>query len=87
MKPSTIYARWIKSNSARLATEDVDFQHLVASVSFYLDMIEMNPKGLSQGVADSAVHLFGKLQSEIKGRGMEPPAINLPKIKVVKPLG
>lgn len=86
LKPSTIFTRWIKANSTRLGHEDAEFKHLVTSVSFYLDMIELNPKGLSQGAADSAVHLFDRFKTDAKAKGYELPAVTMPKIKVVRPI-
>lgn len=88
LKPSTLFARWIKANSASLEGESEEFKFLVTQVSFYLDMLEMagNRKhGISPGAADSAKHLFERFQTDAKAKGYELPAITLPKIKVVRP--
>ena len=84
MKPSTIFERWIKANSARLEAEDAEFKHLVTSVAFYLDMIEMNEE-MSPGAAESAVHLLQRFTAEAGAKGYQLPDVTMPKIKIVKP--
>lgn len=85
MKPSTTFANWIRSNSGRLAKESEDFQHTVATTSLTLEMIEMNEE-MGQAATEYAIQLFKKFEADVKERGWDMPDIDLPKIKVVKPV-
>lgn len=84
-KPSTAFDRWIESNAGRIAGEPKAFQKAVAFASLYLKMIEKNRNGFAAVQAEAMTEHFAKLKAEFARCGMEPPAINLPKIKVVRP--
>jgi hypothetical protein len=86
LKASTAFDRWIRSNSAAIAEDSSDqFKHLIATTSLLLKMIEGNPKGVAGVTAEYVAETMKKLKAEIEKRGMKPPDIQMPKIKVVRP--
>lgn len=85
LKPSTIFNRWMKANSERLATQGEDLAHLVHTSLLLLELVERNPNGIAGVTADSVADTLGRLKSELDKRGIEAPDIRLPKMKVVRP--
>lgn len=85
MKPSAIFDRWMKDNAEQIASDGKEFQKLIAFALFDLRMIEGNRKGLIAPVADDMIQRFAKLRTQIASRGMKPPEMELPKIKIIQP--
>jgi hypothetical protein len=85
MKPSIKFDRWIAKNAAAIEQTPA-LKRLVAFTLLDLKMIEMNPKGVSPGTAQSITERLAGLRHALSVRGIPEPDLKLPKMKIVRPV-